>query len=154
LYPPLAVTTALRGRQDDDARWEQAADGLHGLLYHNSVIDMDTAALGDSPTVPRQDLRQLTGYHLGWICAGWTPHSGEAGVLMRLCHGVRLRLWDWSFAPMLDLILSPLRLQVLLSSRMLKTALGAALLQTATGCSTGMPTSLHTMQLKMHHSLM
>lgn len=63
--------------------------GLIGSLADNQCIDMSP---GEDPNVANTDNRQYMSEYTGFICAGHTSHSGEAGRIRRVTCDIRVRI--------------------------------------------------------------
>lgn len=64
--------------------------GLIGSLHNNECIDISTDEEGKTPNMENREHR--TDEHTGFICAGHTSHSGEAGGVRRVACSVSVRM--------------------------------------------------------------
>lgn len=102
---PLACYTGYACTEERNARHDSnsnvyplpeettASTGLLGTIHNNTAIDM---APWESENEPDLVARTYDVTNMGFICAGHTSHSTDAGRVGRLCTGVTVRLSDAS----------------------------------------------------------
>lgn len=64
-------------------------NGLFGVMHMNQVVNMNVE---DNPLTPSIPMRKPLPEHKYFLCAGYTPHSAEAGQVRRVAHGVEVRM--------------------------------------------------------------
>lgn len=70
-----------------------AATGLLGTIHNNTAVDMAPWELDNEPDI---SARTYDVTNMGFICAGHTSHSTDAGRVARLCTDTTVRLSDAS----------------------------------------------------------